>query len=66
MSMHVNEFIERMNGLGQGDIRDDPDMRVRLLQACQALSMRLESPWEFIQRIIWQEVRGLNFIPKIP
>ena len=56
MSTNIEELIEKINSVDQSNVGTNADARAMLLQAAQALSIRLETPWEFVQRVIWQEV----------
>lgn len=56
MPSDIHKLIQTINTIEQSDLVDDADSRIKLLQAAQALSIRLETPWDFAQRITWQEV----------
>lgn len=61
MALSVEDLIQQINATDQTSFSSDADARIRLILAAQALVARLETPWEFIQRIWLQEVCSLAF-----
>ena len=61
MSSQVEELLEKINAIDQSNLGSDDNARSKLILAAQALTTRLETPWDFVQRMTWQEVGRPSF-----
>ena len=52
--MDVESLVKQLKSIRKEDL--DDDTRTKLLLATQSLAQRLESPWEWVQRLVYEEV----------
>ena len=55
MTFETTFLLQQLDAVDKSLLADD-DTRVRLLTAAQACCRRLETPFEWVQRMTWQEV----------
>ena len=53
MNFETTRLVRQLRSI---DRPSDNDTRVQILTAAQALCQRLETPFEWVQRMTWQEV----------
>lgn len=55
MELDINNLLKQLHSISQASLLDE-DARARILKASQALCQRLETPYEWVLRMTWQEV----------
>ena len=55
MELETSRLFQQLQSLDRTSLPDD-DARTQALKAAQALCHRLETPFEWVQRMTWQEV----------
>ena len=58
MDPETGRLLQQLRNLDRNSLPSD-DVRVQTLQAAQRLCQRLETPFESIIRMTWQEVSAL-------
>ena len=56
MSPDIDELVGNINAIDRSTIGGDAEGRTKLMLAAQSLMTRLATPWDFIQKVTWQEV----------
>ena len=57
MDFETTRLVRQLRSI---DRPSDNDTRVQILTAAQALCQRLETPFDWVQRMTWQEVSNLT------